>query len=406
MEKYWYFPVLLTYIVLKCDVIEAQTSVFDISCDFEQDLCGWTSDNLTRTEYATQLTDRSGPRQAQNGAFYVYLDTSRVSRLDTHKGSLERTGVVVPSSSDNVCLRFWYHMFGETMGSLEVFLDDNVVWTKTGNQSDMWHCAIFDITTLQSKLSLVATMGRDIYSIIAIDNINVFNTASPCAQQDCENLQTSTTVKPTSSTSVTSPSTSPTKSIDISTESSDQTNLEEYIPYIAGVPAAILLVGALVLVVCLRSHKTKTSEPIIQTPFENEYNELPRDTGYQTIGNVSEEVYTDIDEAQMIRQTNTRQNVISQYENPLHQNGQIEGNEGGQPYDDYLTPTNRQSASMPPTVGDDDYITPTSNPDEPNRTSANSYTSQNPARANSQTTRIPSVSAEVDSDDYLVLKER
>ncbi|XP_069126120.1 neuropilin-1-like [Argopecten irradians] len=396
MEKYWYFPVLLTIIGLKCDGIEAQTSVFEIACDFEQDLCGWTSVNLTRTEYATQLTDRSGPRQAQNGAFYVYLDTSRVSRSDTHKGSLERTGLVVPSSSDNVCLRFWYHMFGETIGNLEVFLDDNVMWTKTGNQSDLWHCAILDVTTMQSKLSLVATMGRDIYSIIAIDNIDVFNTASPCRQQDCENLQPSTTVKSTVSTSVISPSTSPTQSIDISTESSDQTNLEEYIPYIAGVPAAILLVGALVLIVCLRSHKTKSAEPITQRPIIY--------TDIDTIGDVSEEVYTDIDEAQMIRQTNTRQNVISEYVNPLHRNGQIEGNEGGQPYDDYLTPTNRQSASMPPMVGDDDYITPTSNPDEPNRTSANSYTSQN--RANSQTTGILSVSAVVDSDDYLVLKER
>ena len=40
------------------------------------------------------------------------------------------------------CLEFWYHMLGNHMGSLVVYIKDNVrtsqVWTKSGNQGSLW----------------------------------------------------------------------------------------------------------------------------------------------------------------------------------------------------------------------------------------------------------------------------
>ena len=40
------------------------------------------------------------------------------------------------------CLEFWYHMYGVNMGSLAVYITDNVrtsnVWTKSGNQGNRW----------------------------------------------------------------------------------------------------------------------------------------------------------------------------------------------------------------------------------------------------------------------------
>lgn len=43
------------------------------------------------------------------------------------------------------CLELWYHMYGTSMGSLVVYLQDNVgttqVWKKSGNQGNLWQKA-------------------------------------------------------------------------------------------------------------------------------------------------------------------------------------------------------------------------------------------------------------------------
>ena len=36
------------------------------------------------------------------------------------------------------CARFSYHMYGATIGSLNVKVDDKSIWSKTGNQGDQW----------------------------------------------------------------------------------------------------------------------------------------------------------------------------------------------------------------------------------------------------------------------------
>ncbi|XP_033736666.1 MAM and LDL-receptor class A domain-containing protein 1-like [Pecten maximus] len=412
MEWFGGLTVPVTIIITQFIVVATQTSVFDISCNFEQDLCNWASANITRSEYPNALarTGKSGPKQAKDGAFYVYLDTTRISSGVDFKGSLQRDDLVVPNGSDNVCLRFWYHMFGETMGSLEVLIDDSIVWTKTGNQSDAWHCAVVDIATLQSTISFVASMGNDTYSIIAIDSIDVLNTE--CKQQDCENLQFSTTTKTTTLHSSTLSSTSPTQPVGITTTAATQISLEEYIPYITGIPAAILLVGAIVLIVCLRRHKTKPKEPFMVVPSHqeqiNSYDQFPQDQ-YDTIG-VKDEVYDYINDSEIlpleslptgdIGVTNTANTgqENNDYEDPIPQNGEIVGNQGGNGDDDYLNPTSRQSA----VISDDDYITPTNDPVQPQRTSSG-IDSEEPVRANLHRPSITSAGGEVDSHDYLVM---
>lgn len=45
--------------------------------------------------------------------------------------------------SNGVCLRFWYHKYGDSVGKLNVYQRVNVVqtdilWTLSGNQGDRW----------------------------------------------------------------------------------------------------------------------------------------------------------------------------------------------------------------------------------------------------------------------------
>ena len=37
------------------------------------------------------------------------------------------------------CLTFWYHMYGSSMGSLNVLRNDTQVWTRSGDQGNSWH---------------------------------------------------------------------------------------------------------------------------------------------------------------------------------------------------------------------------------------------------------------------------
>ena len=36
------------------------------------------------------------------------------------------------------CLKFFYHMYGNSMGTLNVFSGDKKIFTKSGDQGDTW----------------------------------------------------------------------------------------------------------------------------------------------------------------------------------------------------------------------------------------------------------------------------
>ena len=76
--------------------------------------------------------------------YYVYIETSYVSANDT--AILE--SAVVPATirkpSGMICLQFWYHMHGQHVDTLNVFvkpgnqLPSSPTWTKSGTQGTQW----------------------------------------------------------------------------------------------------------------------------------------------------------------------------------------------------------------------------------------------------------------------------
>ena len=44
-------------------------------------------------------------------------------------------------NQSNGCIQFWYHMYGGSMGTLNVKVNGNVVWTKSGDQGNQWRRA-------------------------------------------------------------------------------------------------------------------------------------------------------------------------------------------------------------------------------------------------------------------------
>ena len=52
-------------------------------------------------------------------------------------------------------LRFHYHMYGSTMGTLDVSVNGTSVWTMSGDQGNTWHPAQVDLAAYATSDSIV-----------------------------------------------------------------------------------------------------------------------------------------------------------------------------------------------------------------------------------------------------------
>ena len=73
---------------------------------------------------------------------YVYIETSS-PRVQGQNAKLVRSGL---SFSTKKRLSFYYHMYGASMGTLNVYVGRKKVFTKSGDQGNKWHQATVDIT--------------------------------------------------------------------------------------------------------------------------------------------------------------------------------------------------------------------------------------------------------------------
>ncbi|XP_067024603.1 MAM and LDL-receptor class A domain-containing protein 1-like isoform X1 [Acropora muricata] len=146
------------------------------SCDFDTDLCGLTQSSnddfdWTRNSGSTSSSG-TGPNQDVSGSgHYMYIETSS-PRVQGDSARLEKGGL---SFSTTKCLSFSYHMFGTSMGKLNVLVGDKtVVFTRSGNQGDAWHRASFEINYPgKSKLVFEGIRGSSFKGDAAIDNVEL-----------------------------------------------------------------------------------------------------------------------------------------------------------------------------------------------------------------------------------------
>ena len=64
---------------------------------------------------------------------YFYIEASNQATGDNAKLTF-----MVPRNKSSCCLKFFYHMYGSTMGTLNVFSGNNKIFTKSGNQGNYW----------------------------------------------------------------------------------------------------------------------------------------------------------------------------------------------------------------------------------------------------------------------------
>ena len=90
-----------------------------------------------------------------HAGFFVFISGSYYDS-PLHKARL--ISPVIDNNSKKSCLEFWYHMFGEDVETLSVYIkpDGSSLpatpnWNITGNQWNYWHYAQFEIPKNSGK---------------------------------------------------------------------------------------------------------------------------------------------------------------------------------------------------------------------------------------------------------------
>ena len=141
------------------------------------------NDNLDWTlNVGTTPSSSTGPSSdhTTGAGNYAYLETSSVFVGDS---AIYISNCIDISGLTNPAIRFWYHMYGTTMGTLRLEIFDgttwNVEWTLAGNQGNVW---IKNITNLSAYIGVgaisyrfVGVAGTSYTSDMALDDINIIN---------------------------------------------------------------------------------------------------------------------------------------------------------------------------------------------------------------------------------------
>ncbi|XP_048507333.1 MAM and LDL-receptor class A domain-containing protein 1-like [Athalia rosae] len=166
------------------------TNMVPTSCDFESpDLCRWEQDPLHDFDWIRHNFNTpswnigTGPSHdhtlgAGNNGYYMYIEAT-----DKIENSTAR--LMSPLYSANLtaegCFSFWYHMYGTTIGTLNVYFkaegeaDRKLMFTKSGNQGNQWWHGFFHLPRENTSFQLImeGVRGAGYISDIAVDDVAI-----------------------------------------------------------------------------------------------------------------------------------------------------------------------------------------------------------------------------------------
>ncbi|XP_069106937.1 MAM and LDL-receptor class A domain-containing protein 1-like [Argopecten irradians] len=166
------------------------------TCTFEAgDQCFLQQEILDTFDWTYPKTgstpsSNTGPSSANEGVSYAFIEASSPR---TNGDTAVLMSNILPL--EDFCLTFDYHMFGSTMGTLNVLIYDlntpsltRSVWTMSGDKGDQWNQAAVQIpTTASLRVFFEAIRGTGYTGDIAIDNVVMAPGSCGCAVQPCLN---------------------------------------------------------------------------------------------------------------------------------------------------------------------------------------------------------------------------
>ncbi|RVE62060.1 hypothetical protein OJAV_G00176900 [Oryzias javanicus] len=160
-------------------------------CDFESSFCGWTNlgGDVDQGDWlrgaGASPNPHTGPTvdhttDSEHG-HYAYVDSSVGEWGDM---SFLISDVFQPSTRGH-CLTFWYHMYGSSVGTLRVYLNDRKMntggneegllqWIETGNKGDEWQQANVSVQHQDAFwFVFVYQRGQSAGGDVALDDVSI-----------------------------------------------------------------------------------------------------------------------------------------------------------------------------------------------------------------------------------------
>ncbi|XP_071508579.1 MAM and LDL-receptor class A domain-containing protein 1-like [Diadema antillarum] len=162
-------------------------------CDFDSGWCGIKQDttdnfNFVRKKGSTSSTDTGPSSDHTSGkGYYVYIEASGLTANKKARIITPLFRGVQGNDKETFCVVFYYHMYGETVGELSVYLRNDSstqlgdpIWWISGNRGDIWRGAEAEIKTPRDfNLYFEAIRGRSYTSDIALDDIVITSYGCP-----------------------------------------------------------------------------------------------------------------------------------------------------------------------------------------------------------------------------------
>jgi len=146
--------------------------------NFDSGFGTWTTANTGTGSYTGWYSGSSTPSSGTGpqsgdvtGGNFMYIETSSTGGPYTLTSEcLDISALAAPA------LRFSYHMYGVTMGTLDVSVNGTSVWSLSGDQGNAWVQAQVDLSAyVGSNVTIVftGTRGASFTGDMAIDNVEV-----------------------------------------------------------------------------------------------------------------------------------------------------------------------------------------------------------------------------------------
>jgi hypothetical protein len=160
-------------------------------CDFEFDYCGWQKlpgdgDVQWLRHNGTTLSTATGPMRDHtfltDEGHYIYVESSRPSQLNDKA----RIGQYFDKTTGVCQIRFWYHMYGKDMHTLNIYVRRlissklTLVDVVAGNQGNIWHRKTAAFSAGQPfQIILEVVVGNGYNSDVAIDDFSYTKGCTP-----------------------------------------------------------------------------------------------------------------------------------------------------------------------------------------------------------------------------------
>ncbi|XP_058460533.1 uncharacterized protein LOC131436084 [Malaya genurostris] len=167
------------------------------SCDFEVlDYCGWMNEATHDFDWKRSEGIVS-PKALKTGPKYDHTTMTPLAGHFMMADSAEQftnetarmlSPIYSSNYSVNACFQFFYHMFGDSVGTLSVYVKpisqpldsmthDDAYYTISGNQRNVWNEGYFDLRQQSENFQIIieASLGMKFKSDIAIDDVSLMN---------------------------------------------------------------------------------------------------------------------------------------------------------------------------------------------------------------------------------------